>query len=218
VTTVATLTQRVRYRCDLAGNNVITDVEIRDYLSAAATWILREIVAQNNGTIYETSGSITVNTSGTSSLSAGPVLQVASVLWRRTGHDDVALRPTALRLQRVAAEWSEDDPPQWWSASDAGASGVALYVDRPPLTSQTLSVRYTPGAVGFSAGTDVNPIGCDDLIEIEAAIRCLHKEERPTQDLERERARLLGELRAAPRVDSGGPMQMPRPRLRRWSL
>jgi excinuclease UvrABC helicase subunit UvrB len=184
--TVGTLLTRVRQRADRpVDDDFITDAEIIGYIDAAYTEIYDILVSKGIGQ-YESIQSISADGSATYSLPA----------------DFYACLGVDVRLD--ASDWidlpmAQINERNYWSDDSTGYArayrihGSVIEFYPAPQSGQSYRMFYAPvaGTLDDTSDTVDGVNGWEEYIVVEAAIKCLTKEESSTTALERERERLL---------------------------
>jgi hypothetical protein len=90
----------------------------------------------------------------------------------------------------------------------ASTAGLQLQLFPPPLTNTVLQVRYVPPAPTLVNDTTpvMFPNGWEEFVVLEAAIKCIGKEDGDTRELQRQRDEMAESIRtASSSLDRGSP-------------
>lgn len=182
--TLAQLRTSVRQRADVENDNHLSDAEVNGYISASYAW-LYDLLVNSGFPYFECSQTITT-----------------------TGASQYALHAAFYRILLVRYQVDSDnwDPVveanphiiNYVSSSGGRASwfrqvGNCVVLYPTPPSGQTYQVVYIPAAAQLTTDTQqvdgVN--GWEELIIIDAAIKCLRKKRDDTADHERDRKMLV---------------------------
>ena len=211
--TVGTLVTRVRDRIDRpVDDGFITDTEIMRYLDSAYKWLYNMLASKELGQ-YEKIQSITADGSIAYALTSdyyavmGVEYQISStnrvslpriqLNERNLFNDSDTGHARAWRIYgNLTAAPSEADGWDGGDMPDEVPSGDVIQFYPRGASGDVYRVFYIPVASTLDGSTDtVNGVnGFEELLVIEASIRCFMKEESSTVDLERERKYKLDEI------------------------
>lgn len=207
--TLATLRTQVRERSDMVGSSFVSDAEVNRYLSSSYTRLYNELVGKGLAYFESTQ---TIATDGVDALYPLPADYFGTVgvdyLWATNEY--VAL------IEFQVAERNLFGPGTGSQAEAYRIVGTNIELQPKPPAGQSYRHLYVPapGVLDDDADTVDGVAGFEELLVLDAAIKCLNKEESSTTALVQERAILMAqiaeqaELRAigTPRriVDLGG--------------
>ena len=210
MTTFAQLRERVRNRADMTGSLFISEAELGDYVNASAQELYDVLVAAFQD-YYLTLTSNSVLTTGQDSIS------LPADFYKLRGVD---------RLLDGASEWQTVQPFSFAERNDRqGMVGLTAYAYQdsgiryrlqgstvkftpPDDCAGTYRVWYVPRMPVLTLDSDtfdgIN--GWEEYVVVDAAIKCLLKEESSTTGLERQKAALLKRIQdMSVQRDSGAP-------------
>jgi hypothetical protein len=190
--TLLQLRTKVRERADIVASQYITDTELSGYISASYTR-LYDIIVKSGLHYYDKTQTITTTGGGTTDYTlpsdfygtVGVDYQLDSQRWVEVPELMVHNRNAFLSSGSRALAYR------------VVAGNISLYP--APPSGQTYRHIYIPYATNLSAdGDTVDGVdGWEEYIVIDAAIKCLTKEESDTSHLERERALLRDDIEQA---------------------
>lgn len=187
-----TLRSRVRQRADQENSDFVSDSELTRYINEALEWVHYEMTCSG---LFPEETTSTITANGATSY-ALPELTSIITIERQDGSTFFPLRRVeradipSIRAAGNGLAWVYDIT--WGLRS---APSLRLF---PNPTSGTYLVRYIPPVTLLSADGDlVYPAGgWDQLLVVDAAIKCVKKESGDTAPLERERQEQLARLRS----------------------
>lgn len=203
---LSTLRTRVRRMADVEGDTTrFPDAELTAYINESLTWVY-DLLVEADENFYASTTPATVSV-----VNGVSTYALSSSVYKVLGMD-VSIGGEVLTLRPF--EWTERN--RYTSISGWSVQNPLAYQLRgnnvsfipTPTSSHTVSVYYVPAFALLSADGDtfdgVN--GWEELAVIQAAIKVLRKDDRPTNELERDRDVLLSRIEAMkPSRDLGSP-------------
>lgn len=190
---LSTLRTAVRRRADVENSTFLTDAEINTYISASYCELYDLLI--KSGLNYQRSTQTPTIVAGTQSYALpadyygtiGVDYQLDSTQW--------------VTLPEIMVHERNYLPVSGGSRSlayEIAGSNLILY-PAPASASQVYRHLYIPAPADLTSdGTTIDGVsGWEELVIVDAAIKCLSKEESDTNHLERERARLTGRIEEA---------------------
>jgi hypothetical protein len=188
VATRAQIRTKVRRRADQEqGTGFVPDTEVNDYVNDSLRWVYSLLVRAG---VLLPKSTQTVTASGASPYALATTTFVILGVYRVVGNQRIPLS----RLQE-----SEYDLARTLTGAEAriydvtvtptGAPTLVLY---PNVSSGTYEVRYVPAFTDLTSDVDVLvwPYEAEELVVVDAAIKCAAKEGQDVRQLTAERARL----------------------------
>jgi hypothetical protein len=206
---------RVRQRADMEDNYFVSDVEIQTYVNAGIAE-LHDILIQTYGQDYYLSSHTFTTTSGTDSyaLPSG-FYKLRGVDCKINGQDWFTLRPFNFNERNLYQNWGQ------WSVLGLSNIRYRMFgsnVVFTPVPDTTTEVRlwYIPTSQKFNSATpgtstttydDIN--GYAEYIVVDAAIKCLQKEESDVQVLLLQKQAMKKNIQeSANNRDAGHPLSV----------
>lgn len=208
--TLGQLQTDVRQAADMEGSTFVTDVELTSYINASA-YELYDVLIQHYGDDYFVAAPSTITTDGTNDAYALPT-------------DFYKLRGVDLRLSASNDSWiplvqfqfAERNVNQFQNIQGYyGRSNLRYRLRGPnvwftpmPAGGQTIRLWYVPRWTELALSTDTldGVSGWTEYVIVDAAIKCLRKEESDPSLLLAQKAALLKRIEeAASNRDAGAP-------------
>ena len=221
--TESKLVARVRQRADMESNDFVSDLEVQTYINAGLAE-LHDILIQTYGQDYYVSNATFNTVAGTdtypiNSSTSGPNIsnfyKLRGMDAKVNGADYFTLRPFNFNERNVYQNWGS------WSLLGLTNIRYRMVGDNIVFTPQPdnvteVKVWYIPTAQQFDSATpatstttfaDIN--GYAEYVVIDAAIKCLQKEESDVQVLMAQKTAMKRRIEeAANNRDAGSPLQV----------
>lgn len=201
--TLAQLRTKARERADMVGSLFVTDSELSGYVSASYCE-LYEMLVKSGQHFFESTQAIATTGTGTYAL--------PSDYFGTLGVDYQSSSTTYTALYPLMVQERNNFQPTTGSQAMAYrivGSNIILYPTPP--TGQAYRHLYVPcpSDLTSDAQTVDGVSGWEEFIVIDAAIKCLAKEESPTGHLERERERIKARIEEAAEIRAiASPMRV----------
>lgn len=212
------LVTRVRRRADMENTTFVSDAEVEEYIEQSAGELLDLMIESAGADVFSVTSATNTTSAGTSQYEiqdgGGNALNVYRVLgvdvkfsgeWR-------SIRKLSFRYRNRMVDqdgtWSGQNTvfyrpmplstPDVWDGT-ADLTFKLEFFPSPPA-GQEFRVHYIPFPIDASSGGTVylqGFSGWDEYVVVDAAMKCLEKEESDTRHLERRLARLLDRIRHA---------------------
>jgi len=188
--TLAQLRTKVRERADMVNSTFCSDSEINGYINASYTWLYDILVKSGLGYYAESTQSITASGAATVNLPAdyyatlGVDYQAGADRWVEL----FELMPQERNRYGVGTAGDQ--------ALGYRITGTTITFYPTPASGQVYRHIYIPAPTNLSGDSDTvdGVSGWEELIVVDAAIKCLQKEESNTVPLERDRERLMARI------------------------
>lgn len=221
--TESKLVARVRQRADMESNDFVSDLEVQTYINAGLAE-LHDILIQTYGQDYYVSNATFNTVAGTdtypiNSSTSGPNIsnfyKLRGMDAKVNGADYFTLRPFNFNERNVYQNWGS------WSLLGLTNIRYRMVGDNIVFTPQPdnvteVKVWFIPTAQQFDSATpatstttfaDIN--GYAEYVVIDAAIKCLQKEESDVQVLMAQKTAMKRRIEeAANNRDAGSPLQV----------
>ena len=221
--TESKLVARVRQRADMESNDFVSDLEVQTYINAGLAE-LHDILIQTYGQDYYVSNATFNTVAGTdtypiNSSTSGPNIsnfyKLRGMDAKVNGADYFTLRPFNFNERNVYQNWGS------WSLLGLTNIRYRMVGDNIVFTPQPdnvteVKVWFIPTAQQFDSSTpatstttfaDIN--GYAEYVVIDAAIKCLQKEESDVQVLMAQKTAMKRRIEeAANNRDAGSPLQV----------
>ena len=221
--TESKLVARVRQRADMESNDFVSDLEVQTYINAGLAE-LHDILIQTYGQDYYVSNATFNTVAGTdtypiNSSTSGPNIsnfyKLRGMDAKVNGADYFTLRPFNFNERNVYQNWGS------WSLLGLTNIRYRMVGDNIVFTPQPdnvteVKVWFIPTAQQFDSATpatstttfaDIN--GYAEYVVIDAAIKCLQKEESDVQVLMAQKQAMKRRIEeAANNRDAGSPLQV----------
>ena len=221
--TESKLVARVRQRADMESNDFVSDLEVQTYINAGLAE-LHDILIQTYGQDYYVSNATFNTVAGTdtypiNSSTSGPNIsnfyKLRGMDAKVNGADYFTLRPFNFNERNVYQNWGS------WSLLGLTNIRYRMVGDNIVFTPQPdnvteVKVWFIPTAQQFDSATpatstttfaDIN--GYAEYVVIDAAIKCLQKEESDVQVLIAQKTAMKRRIEeAANNRDAGSPLQV----------
>lgn len=201
--TLANLRTEVRRRADMEGSGFVTDSELTSYINNSATE-LRDILIQKFQDYYITSDDISI-VSGTDTYNlAADFYKALGVDMVINSRQSVTMRPFMFRERNRYVY----NPPRGYRYRILGDQ---VRVIPEPTSSFTMRIWYVPTFTNLSADGDTldGVHGWEEYVIIDAAIKCLRKEESDTSALLQDKMFITKRIEeAADNRDVGEPQRV----------
>ena len=221
--TESKLVARVRQRADMESNDFVSDLEVQTYINAGLAE-LHDILIQTYGQDYYVSSATFNTVAGTDSYpinssTSGPNIsnfyKLRGMDAKVNGADYFTLRPFNFNERNVYQNWGS------WSLLGLTNIRYRMVGDNIVFTPQPdnvteVKVWFIPTAQQFDSATpatstttfaDIN--GYAEYVVIDAAIKCLQKEESDVQVLMAQKTAMKRRIEeAANNRDAGSPLQI----------
>ena len=221
--TESKLVARVRQRADMESNDFVSDLEVQTYINAGLAE-LHDILIQTYGQDYYVSNATFNTVAGTdtypiNSSTSGPNIsnfyKLRGMDAKVNGADYFTLRPFNFNERNVYQNWGS------WSLLGLTNIRYRMVGDNIVFTPQPdnvteVKVWFIPTAQQFDSATpatstttfaDIN--GYAEYVVIDAAIKCLQKEESDVQVLMAQKTAMKRRIEeAANNRDAGSPLQI----------
>ena len=221
--TESKLVARVRQRADMESNDFVSDLEVQTYINAGLAE-LHDILIQTYGQDYYVSNATFNTVAGTdtypiNSSTSGPNIsnfyKLRGMDAKVNGADYFTLRPFNFNERNVYQNWGS------WSLLGLTNIRYRMVGDNIVFTPQPdnvteVKVWFIPTAQQFDSATpasstttfaDIN--GYAEYVVIDAAIKCLQKEESDVQVLMAQKTAMKRRIQeAANNRDAGSPLQV----------
>tara|TARA_R110002167_G_scaffold88894_3_gene239589 strand:+ start:381 stop:1094 length:714 start_codon:yes stop_codon:yes gene_type:complete len=217
--TESALVERVRQRADMQSNLFVSDIEVQTYINAAISE-LHDILIQTYGQDYYVSTTIFATEAGTDSYSLSTKVgadfyKLRGVDAQLNGSDYFTLSPFNFNERNLYQNWGS------WSL--AGLTNVRyrmvggnLVFSPQPEGVTNVRVWYIPTAQQFSSATPATSTttfddynGYAEYVVVDAAIKCLQKEESDVSVLRAQKVEMKRRIEeAADNRDAGSPLSV----------
>lgn len=188
--TLSELRTKVRERCDMQNTEFVSDSELSGYISASYTW-LYDLLVRKGLRYFESTQTITADGSASYALPSDYYGTIA--VDYQYGTNDWWEVPEYMIQERNNFNYYSNDVAR-------GYSIVGDYIKLlPAQSSGTYRHLYVPAPDDLSSDSDTvdGVSGWEELVVLDAAIKCLRKEESDTKGLERDLARLEARIEEA---------------------
>lgn|SRR6478609_994120 len=213
VRTLLQLRTEVRQRADMEGDSHVTDAEITRFVNQSCARLHAMMVDYDEAyfmcraTLTTVAGTALYAVSKIDGVETGfyKLLHVAANIngWQRSLD---RWTPEKRTLYENASTWGVQALPVSYRLSiqsnNASAGGVGLFFSPTPDGAYVITVDYVPSFVDLVADGDNywSGDGWEEWVVLDAAIKCLTKEESSTTDLVNERDRVLLDIQAQMRT------------------
>ena len=221
--TEANLVARVRQRADMESSLFVSDLEVQTYINAAISE-LHDILVQTYGQDYYVSSSTFNTVAGTDSYpihssTSGPNIsdfyKLRGMDAKINGSDFFTLRPFNFNERNLYNNWGTWSLLGLTNIRYRMVGGNIIFSPKPDGVTE-VRVWYIPTAQQFDSATpatstttfaDIN--GYAEYVVIDAAIKCLQKEESDVQVLMAQKTAMKRRIEeAANNRDAGSPLQV----------
>ena len=221
--TEAKLVARVRQRADMESSLFVSDLEVQTYINAAISE-LHDILVQTYGQDYYVSSSTFNTVAGTDSYpinssTSGPNIsdfyKLRGIDAKLNGSDYFTLRPFNFNERNLYQNWGTWSLLGLTNIRYRMVGGNIVFSPKPAGATE-VRVWYIPTAQQFDSATpatstttfaDIN--GYAEFVVIDAAIKCLQKEESDVSTLIGQKAQMKRRIEeAADNRDAGHPLSV----------
>ena len=218
--TEANLVARVRQRADMESSLFVSDLEVQTYINSAISE-LHDILVQTYGQDYYVSSSTFNTVAGTDSYpinssTSGPNIsdfyKLRGIDAKLNGSDYFTLRPFNFNERNLYQNWGTWSLLGLTNIRYRMVGGNIIFSPKPDGVTE-VRVWYIPTAQQFDSATpatstttfaDIN--GYAEFVVIDAAIKCLQKEESDVSTLIGQKAQMKRRIEeAADNRDAGHP-------------
>ncbi len=203
--TLATLRTRVRQRADMEGSSFVSDSEVNDCINESIAELHEELNAAYGGDYYlgkETSSTV----AGTYVYSLPATFYKLRAVELTLGSEVYMLKPMNLQDRENYStgnqSWSAEALPRYHLV------GSSLYFSPTPSAVHSFTVWFTPApqTLGSDGATLDGVAGWEEYVVVDAAIKCLLKEESDVSALMARKQQLQERIRnMAEARDAGEP-------------
>lgn len=214
--TLLSLRTRTRQRADMVGSNFCTDTEINGYITDSYKELYDMLVDAVED--YNLS-------SASSTITTGSTFNLPSDFYKLRGLDDMQDTSTPRTVKKYLFGERNDYPYSERLAIGSEYSdvlyrivGATIQIVPPERAARTYRLWYVPTpTIPASDVATIDAVnGFDEYIVIDAAIKCLIKEESSTTALEKQKANIVERIaRMKANRDQGNPERVTRVRNRR---
>ena len=221
--TEANLVARVRQRADMESSLFVSDLEVQTYINSAISE-LHDILVQTYGQDYYVSSSTFNTVAGTDSYpinssTSGPNIsdfyKLRGIDAKLNGSDYFTLRPFNFNERNLYQNWGTWSLLGLTNIRYRMVGGNIVFSPKPDGATE-VRVWYIPTAQQFDSATpatstttfaDIN--GYAEFVVIDAAIKCLQKEESDVSTLIGQKAQMKRRIEeAADNRDAGHPLSV----------
>lgn len=209
--TLLQLRTRARERSDQVNSTFISDAELTGYVNQSA-YALYDLLCQKYGDAYFVkTPPATITTDGTNETFALPtdLYKLLGVDLQTNGAPNGWLTLRPFNMAERNRNWRPNAAPiVGFTSLRYRLHGSNLWLTPLPSSGQTIRVWYVPRMTELSADGDTldGISGWTEYVIVDAAIKCLEKEESDTSALMAERDRIVARIEAAAsNRDEGAP-------------
>lgn len=209
--TLANLRTRVRERADMVNSQFITDSELNGYIDLSYSGFYDLLIEEEN--YY-------FGTSANATVSSGNAIPLPSNFYRLIGLDDLTNPDYPLTVRKFNFAERNDFRNMYLTLSNFSDVFYSIYgsnilLEPNSLAQKTYKLWYIPHRTVLTAdGDTVDSVnGWIEWVIIDAAIKCLQKEESDTKDLKNSQREVYERItKAKGKRDSVGPDKIARVR------